>query len=90
MPFPQIPALLSNEEMDRLVQEYYDRILQYDQPTVMIQGEFVFVFRLVTLLKKAGIKAVAGCTERIAQETVRPDGSKIKISEFRFVCYREY
>ena len=90
MPFPQISPLFTDEEMNCLVEEYYNRILQYGEPTVMMQGEFVFVFRLVTLLKSAGIHAIAACSERVVNETLNPDGSRTKVSEFRFVCYREY
>ena len=56
-PFPQIPVSVSDEEMNRLVSKYFELIMKHDQPVVMLQGEFVFVFRLVTRLKKAGIIA---------------------------------
>ena len=89
-PFPQIPVSISDEEMNRLVSKYFELIMQHDQPVVMLQGEFVFVFRLVTRLKKAGIKVLAACSERVATEVEGANGSRIKTSEFRFACYREF
>ena len=76
--------------MDKLVSEYLDRILSYDNPTVMLQGEFVFTFRLVTLLKKAGIKVLAGISDRKSFESVDENGKAIKKSEFVFEGFREY
>lgn len=55
----------------------------------MVQGEFVFTFRLVTELKKAGITAVAARTERKAIEKVE-NGITKTTSEFKFAGFMEY
>lgn len=90
MPFPAISPDLSDEELNSLVEEYYKRILEYENPVVMIQGEFVFVYRLVTKLKKVGIKALASCSQRVASEQMMGDGRVVKTTVFSFAGYREY
>lgn len=90
MPFPAISPYSSSEELDIIVNEYYEKIMKYNSPVVMLQGEFIFTFRLVTKLKKAGVKVVAGRSERVVKETVNEDGIAIKRSEFNFVGFMEY
>ena len=88
--FPAIDPNISNQEMNILVDEYYNLIQEYDHPVVMIQGEFVFTYRMVNKLKRNGIKAVTSCTARIVTEKFQADGTLEKTSLFRFVCFREY
>ena len=64
IPFPAVNPRESDEYMDDLVDEYYQKVMEYEKPTVMVQGEFVFTYRLVNQLKQAGIKVVASCSER--------------------------
>ena len=90
MPFPAISPYLSSEELDVIVNEYYEKVSKYNSPVVMLQGEFIFTFRLVTKLKNAGIKVVAGRSERVVKETVNENGTAIKRSEFNFVGFMEY
>ncbi len=90
IPFPQIEASSSEEEIDRLVEEYYPRIIQYDSPTVMVQGEFSFTYRMIVKLKEAGIMVLTSCADRIVKESRNIDGSTNKESLFKFVRFREY
>ncbi|MBO6206365.1 MAG: hypothetical protein J6O73_05440 [Lachnospiraceae bacterium] len=90
IPYPQIPVKIANEEIDSLVNNYYDLIVQYDEPTVMLQGEPVFAFRLTNRLKTVGIKVLASCTERVSEEEKLEDGSVRKISQFLYGGMREY
>ena len=78
IPFPAVNPRESDEYMDDLVDEYYQKVMEYEKPTVMVQGEFVFTYRLVNQLKQAGIKEIDenGCT--------------IRRSQFEFVKFREY
>ena len=89
MPFPKIEPNASEEELQKLTQEYVQRILSLGDPmkmTVHIMGEMTFTFMVVTKLKEMGIKCVASTTER--KTTYNNDG--VKLSEFTFVKFREY
>ena len=56
IPFPAIDPFGSSEYMDNLGQEYYNRILEFADPVVMLQGEFVFTFRLANWQKRRELK----------------------------------
>lgn len=53
---------------------------------VHVMGEMTFVYQFVKLATAAKLRCVASTTERIAVD--KPDGGKI--SEFRFVAFRDY
>ena len=90
IPFPQIEACSSEEDIERLVEKYYPKIMQYDSPTVMVQGEFSFTYRMVSTLKESGIKVLTSCADRIVKESRNDDGSTNRMSLFKFVRFREY
>lgn len=93
LPFPFVGPELSTDEVKNLVSDYYAQVLSFmekhktaDKPNaVHIQGEFIFVFHLVTLLKKEGITCVASTSKR----DVRQEGGK-KIINFQFIQFRHY
>lgn len=101
MPFPQISPTATSEEIDELVNEYYQKILESipieriifinneKSFAVLVQGEFVFTYRLVNLLKDKGIIVVAARTERKVKELVE-NGIPKKVSEFNFAGFMEY
>lgn len=90
IPFPAVNPRESDEYMDDLVDEYYQKVMEYEKPTVMVQGEFVFTYRFVNQLKQAGIKVVASCSERRVTEEIDENGCTIRRSQFEFVKFREY
>lgn len=97
LPFPLIRAACTSEEIDGLVVKYLaeiQNILNESDGTgrdaVMIQGEFVFTFRMVTALKKQGLTAIASITERKTDEEILSDGSVRKVSLFEFQGFRRY
>lgn len=90
IPFPAVNPRESDEYMHDLVDEYYQKVMEYEKPTVMVQGEFVFTYRLVNQLKQAGIKVVASCSERRVTEEIDENGCTIRRSQFEFVKFREY
>ena len=90
IPFPPIPAEATSIEIDRKVEEYLQKIRGYEHPVVMVQGEFVFTFRLVTALKKQGYTVVAGSSERVAHEEQDEKGVVRKTAVFEFQRFREY
>ncbi len=88
--FPKIKTDITEEQMNSLVDEYYGMILCYKKPVVLLLGEFVFVFRLVTRLKQTGIRVVSTCTERCVEEESMPDGSVHKVSKYYYRGLRDY
>lgn len=90
IPFPIIDPYADSAEIDRVVDEYFSKIIDYDSPTVLIQGEFTFTYRMVARLKKNGIMAVTACSVRQSSEVVDADGVTNKIIKFDFITFREY
>jgi len=90
IPFPAIDAMCTEDDIDDYVKKYYVMVKQYDNPVVMIQGEFTFTYRMVNCLKENGIKTLASCTDRIVEDKVLADGRIEKTSLFQFARFREY
>ena len=89
--FPHIQAELGSENLDEIVHSYLTEILdlvkQFDAKdfTVNIQGDSIFVFRLVNLLKQLNIICVASTNKR--------DGINLgtkKVVKFKFTRFREF
>ena len=90
MPFPQIPSGMSRDEVIALAEETVLRIMQYDKPVVLVQGEFTFTYNVVQLLLLNHITALAACSDRRVVETVNHDGTTGKQVIFRFAGFRRY
>lgn len=90
IPFPIISPSANSEEIDLLVQEYLDRLSGFDIAAVMLQGEFVFTYRLVSTLKSKGITVLSACSERKVVERIDSEGRTQRESVFEFVQFREY
>ena len=94
LPFPPIDPEADENEVKELANDYFNRVTAIfdecaNEPkpnAVHIQGEFTFVFALVSLLLSSGIKCVASTTRR----TVEEEANGKKISVFEFVKFREY
>ena len=90
LPFPNVSPSIGAEEIRKLAEVQIERIIDisknYDSAVVHIVGEPNLVFEVVTMLKMQGITCVASTTERIS--TNLPGGQKI--SEFKFIRFREY
>lgn len=88
MAFPVIEPILTKEDVLRLVKIYTEMIMDNrDGKTVVhVMGEMTFTYNLVNALKELGITCLASTTER--NTVMTPDGKKI--SEFKFVQFREY
>ena len=93
MPFPNINPNFSTNEVEELAKQYFTNIFEIfdecaNEPfgnAVHIQGEFTFVYSLVTLLKESGIVCLASTSHR----NVKHEGEK-KVIVFDFVQFREY
>lgn len=88
LPFPEVAPEGDESYIEQLVSSTMASILQYaskEEVTVHIMGEMTFVYLIVNCLSKIGIPCLASTTRRIAQEA-----DNIKISDFRFVRFRNY
>lgn len=90
MPFPAVSPHISSEELDELVEEYFNKIQQYSDVVVMVQGEFIFTYRMIVLLKKHGICVVAAQSDRRTIEFVDENKNTRRESEFEFIKFMEY
>ncbi len=94
LPFPPINPEATENNIAELAKEYFKRItIIFDEcasepkaNAVHIQGEFIFVYVLVTMLLQAGVKCVASTTVRTVEQ--EKDGKKFSV--FEFVKFREY
>lgn len=88
LPFPIIEPTFSKEDIQCCVKDYVKTIqgIKDDKTVVHVMGEMTFTYNIVNALKEMGITCLASTTER--NITMTPDGKKI--SEFKFVQFREY
>ena len=86
--FPIIEPTYTNDDIQLLVKECMEVIMGIKEgnTVVHVMGEMTFTYNMVNALKGAGITCLASTTER--NTVVTPDGKKI--SEFKFVQFREY
>ena len=86
--FPIIEPTFTREDIMFLVRECTETILGLTDGNVVVHvmGEMTFTYNLVNALKEKGITCLASTTER--NTIMTPDGKKI--SEFKFVQFREY
>ena len=88
MAFPVVAPDATHEQVKVLAEQCVTEILAQSSggvTTVHVMGEMTLTYRIVRLLKRRGIRCVASTTERRVTEV---DGKKL--SEFRFVQFREY
>ena len=91
MPFPAIDSEGDENYIDRLTDEYLQKILtladgQKNKVAVHIMGEMTFSFALVEKLKNAGIRCVASTSVRDSIDL----GNGQKEITFKFVKFRNY
>lgn len=86
--FPIIEPIFTKEDIMFLVKECTATILglMEGNTVVHVMGEMTFTYNIVNALKEKGIMCLASTTER--NTVMMPDGKKI--SEFKFVQFREY
>ena len=88
LPFPNIEPTFTKENIMCIVKDCTNIILgMKDENTVVhVMGEMTFTYNMVNTLKELGVTCLASTTER--NTIMTPDGKKI--SEFKFVQFREY
>lgn len=90
LPFPVISPWDDDGRIEDMADEYERKVLSLRADHVLLQGEYVFTYRLASRLKRRGIHVLAAASERRVIETQTPDGRTVKQSEFRFCQFREY
>lgn len=91
MPFPAVDPAAGPAEIALTAASCLEKIRAYEDPTVLVQGEFTLVFNIVERLKAEGIRALAACSEREVVESKAEDGAATRKSVvFRFRRFREY
>lgn len=85
--FPNIEPQFTSKDVNELAEITAEGIIDIgDQPVVHVMGEMTYTYAVVSRLKEKGITCLASTTER--NTIMTPDGKKI--SEFKFVQFREY
>lgn len=90
MSFPTVPPEATADEVHLLAERLVKDVLRIKEDghtiTVHVMGEHTLTCAVVAKLKAREVKCVASTSERDA--VMLPDGKKI--SEFKFVQFREY
>ncbi len=89
LPFPQVPARATVEQVADLAEDTVARVLELRPEMVMCQGEFTLTYAIVTRLKAAGVTVVAACSERMVEERM-VDGEYKKTISFAFEQFRAF
>jgi len=90
IPFPIVPALSDEDDIDHLARHFLKIILDHHPKAVLCQGEFSLCFKIVSLLQKENIAALCACSERKTVEKVDSMGITTKEAVFEFLKFREY
>lgn len=88
--FPAIYKEYNSSKYDELVEEFLEKILILQPEAVMVQGEFIFTYRLVKALKERGLKVLSSRSERVSKEFKDENNVIHKHSIFEFVGFQEY
>lgn len=85
--FPNIEPSFTSSMVNSLADDTIKTITSMGEDVVVhIMGEMTFTYAVVSRLKAMNIKCIASTTER--NTIITPDGKKV--SEFKFVQFREY
>lgn len=86
--FPIIEPDFTKDDVMFFVRECIETVLglMEGDTVVHVMGEMTFTYNMVNALKEKGVTCLASTTER--NTIMTPDGKKI--SEFKFVQFREY
>lgn len=87
--FPDVPADLTEEEIQKIAEHYAEKITAMSPDAVMCMGEFGVSHKVTELLKENEITVVYSCSERIVSEHITESGTE-KNSVFNFVRFRKY
>ncbi len=89
IPFPQITPGITSQEMDMLVDNTINTIQSLHPAAILVQGEYIFTYRLVRNLKLRNFHVYAAQSVRDVVEIHKPDGT-YKDVHFHFSGFMEY
>lgn len=90
IPFPSVSPEYDSEKVNELAASYAELICGYKPHAVLVQGEMTLSYAVVSMLLRQGITALCATTERVSASRIGTNGETVKVSEFRFVRFREY
>lgn len=89
-PFPMVNAEWPESEIRRIALRESEAICALQPSAVVCQGEFTLAYAVIRQLIGKGVPVLAACSNRVAEETMSPDGEILRKSVFRFVRFRSY
>jgi len=71
-----VSAHADRKAVQDLAEHYAAMILEKQPECVMCQGEFCLSYHVIERLKKAGVRVVAACSERVVEEVYGKTGTE--------------
>lgn len=90
MPFPNVPAHADETWISSTADALCRDILERRPEAVLVQGEMSLTYSVVHTLRKNNITVLCAASERCCESTLDADGSTVRRSVFKFVCFRKY
>lgn len=90
LPFPAVPAAAGSDTLERMANEWANRIAQMHPNCVLCQGEMTLTYRVTRRLLAMGIPVVAACSERRCREWTDAGDMTHRETTFEFVRFRLY
>lgn len=88
--FPSVDPAFGSEMIYKLAEKYTEMICAYKPDAVLVQGEMMLTYAVVSILISKGINVLCATTERAVSTRIGQNGETVKVSEFRFVRFRNY
>ena len=88
--FPSIDPDDSIEEIQNKASSIFSLICNFEDPVVMVQGEFTLTYQLVRMLQDAKIRSVVSTQKRVSKEYIDANGNTVKTANFHFEGFRNY
>lgn len=86
LPFPHISPHATEDEINELVNDYFNNIVLIHPAAIHLMGELTFSYRLIQRLQLNGYKVIASTTTR----NISYSETGEKISKFEFTQFRNY
>ncbi len=87
---PLVDAEIDTPAVCKLASAIADRVEAAEAAGAFVATDPTLTAALVGALQARGIRCFAATTERVAQEQALPDGTVQRVSNYRFVRWREY
>ena len=86
---PLAPITGTKEKKYEKAREFLRQIDMIRPSAVLLDGEFGTFFLMADALLRKGYRVLVKCSERHSREKIDEEGNATKISEYRFVRYRQ-